>query len=70
MLESQQGRGVFVAEKRSLYSVAERRRRLHSALDAFVNDVLALDYTPEELLAALEERLAELRKPVSGGSPG
>src|SRR6516225_6660753 len=38
VLESLQAKGFFVAEKRQVYSEAERRRRLRQALDAFVQE--------------------------------
>src|ERR1700744_5858322 len=47
VLEGQQGKGVFVAERRSIYTKAERMRRLDSRLEAFVSDGLHLGFTPE-----------------------
>src|SRR5215471_13064073 len=44
VLESQQGLGVFVAEKRQVYSKAERRRRLRQAVDSFVHEAVFLDF--------------------------
>jgi GntR family transcriptional regulator len=61
VLESHPGRGVFVAsEKRQVYSRAERRRRLRQALDAFVHEAVFLDFSADEIRAAVDEKLAEL----------
>ena len=61
VLESQQGKGFFVAnEKRQVYSRAERLRRLHQALDAFVHEAVCLDFTADEIRQAVDEKLAEM----------
>jgi GntR family transcriptional regulator len=61
VLESHQGRGVFVASKRrQVYSRAERLRRLRQAVDTFVNEAVLLDFTALEIRRAVDEKLAEL----------
>ena len=61
VLESQQGLGFFVAnKKRQVYSRAERLRRLHQALDAFVHEAVFLDFTADEIRKAVDEKLADL----------
>jgi GntR family transcriptional regulator len=61
VLESHQGRGFFVAsKKRQVYSRAERLRRLQQALDAFVHEAVFLDFSPEEIRRAVDEKLDEL----------
>jgi GntR family transcriptional regulator len=61
VLDSQQGRGVFVANtRRQVYSRAERRRRLQQALDTFVHEAVFLDFTADEIRNAVDEKLAEL----------
>ncbi len=59
VLEAQQGKGVFVARRRPVYTKAERTRRLEVSLEAFVNEGLRLGFTPEQLFAALEKKLRE-----------
>ena len=60
-LESQQGLGFFVAnKKRQVYSRAERLRRLRQALDAFVHEAVFLDFTADEIRKAVDEKLADL----------
>lgn len=64
VLDAQQGRGVFVAnKKRQVYSRAERRRRLQQALDAFVHEAVFLDFTADEIRKAVDEKLSELDLP-------
>ncbi len=61
VIESQQGRGVFVAEQRQIYSKAERARRLAPLVDALVNESIALGYDADEIVDALRQRLAKLK---------
>jgi GntR family transcriptional regulator len=60
VLESHHGKGFFVAEKRQVYSRAERLRRLRQAVEAFVHEAVFLDFTAEEIRKAMDEKLAEL----------
>jgi GntR family transcriptional regulator len=59
-LESHHGKGFFVAHKRQIYSRAERVRRLRLALEAFVNEAVFLDFTPDEIRQFVNEKLADL----------
>jgi GntR family transcriptional regulator len=60
MLESHHGKGFFVAEKRQVYSRAERLRRLRQALDAFVHEAVFLDFTADEIRQVVDEKLDNL----------
>jgi GntR family transcriptional regulator len=60
VLEPRQGLGFFVAEKRQVYSKAERLRRLRQALDAFIREAVFLDFTDDEIRRAVGDKLAEL----------
>jgi GntR family transcriptional regulator len=60
VLESLQGRGFFVAEKRQIYSQAERLRRLRQAVDSFIQEAVVLDFTAHEIRNIVDEKLAEL----------
>ena len=60
VLESRQGQGFFVAEKRQVYSKAERLRRLRHAVDAFIHEAVFLDFPADEIKKAVEEKLEEL----------
>src|SRR6516165_7355657 len=60
VLESHHGKGFFVAEKRQIYSKAERLRRLRQAGDAFVQEAVFLDFTADEIQQVVSEKLADL----------
>jgi DNA-binding transcriptional regulator YhcF (GntR family) len=61
VVESQQGLGFFVAnKKRQVYSRAERLRRLQQALEAFVHEAVFLDFSADEIREAVDEKLADL----------
>src|SRR5215472_11776105 len=67
VLESHHGKGFFVAEKRQVYSRAQRLRRLRQAVEGFVHEAVFLDFTADEIRQVVEEKLAELdleAKPV------
>ncbi len=59
VIESRHGLGVFVAKRRSIYTKAERVRRLATALDAFVSEALVLDFSDDEIQQALQRKLED-----------
>lgn len=61
VLESQPGRGLFVAKKRSMFTKAERNRRLDEALDSFIGEAVTLDFSADEMIQRLRERLSTLK---------
>ena len=71
VLESHHGKGFFVAEKRQIFSRAERMRRLRQAVEAFVHEAVFLDFTPDEIRQVVNEKLAdfELETNPVGGRP-
>jgi GntR family transcriptional regulator len=60
VLESHHGKGFFVAEKRQVYSRAERLRRLRQAVEGFVREAVFLDFSTDEIVEAVNEELADL----------
>ena len=60
VLEAQQGMGFFVAQKRQIYSKAERLRRLRLAVDDFIHEAVFLDFSAEEIRKVVDEKLTEL----------
>jgi GntR family transcriptional regulator len=60
VLESRQGLGFFVAEKRQIYSRAERLRRLRHAVETFIHEAVCLDFTAEEIRRAVDDKLSDL----------
>lgn len=78
VLESQPGRGMFVARRRQIYSNAERARRMEQAVTALVSEGFMLGYTPEEILARVAQKTrpqahakhdAKGKKSSMGGTP-
>ncbi len=58
LIEARAGRGVFVIQKRKVFSRVEGRRRLEPLIDTLIGEALAMDFTPEELQAAFENKLS------------
>jgi GntR family transcriptional regulator len=52
-LDARQSVGLFVAPKRQRLSDEERKRRLHEAIQHFVGEIIALDFTAAEVLDAI-----------------
>jgi len=63
IIESQQGRGLFVAKPRQIYTKAERLRRIAPLIDAFAHEGLWLGFTAEELIELVKEKLQRLTVP-------
>jgi GntR family transcriptional regulator len=60
VIESRGTRGMFVKPRRQLYTRSERRRRIEPTLRAYVSEALFLGFTPEEVMAQVEEEIEEL----------
>ena len=60
LVEAQQGRGLFVAARRQLFSDTERDRRLNEALDGLVTEIVGLDYSNEEVIQRLSKKLQNM----------
>ena len=60
LVESQPGRGLFVAPRRQLFSEDERNRRLNEALEGLVAEVIGLDYPRGEIVRRLDQKLKEI----------
>lgn len=62
MIESRKGVGVFVSTPRQTLSDIERNRRLESALERFLADIISLGFSPEEIHERVEDALGRLRE--------
>ncbi len=62
VLESQQGRGYFVAEPREIFARKERQRRLEEVMDPFLAEALTLGFEPEQIVEQIQKRLQRLAK--------
>ncbi len=61
LLDARPGKGFFVSDKRQVYSMAERDRRLDEALEDFVGETLVLDFGSGEIVDTLRKKLAALK---------
>ncbi len=57
VLESRHGRGVFVGERRQVFSAAERSRRLERAIETFLGEAALLNLGAEQVREAVERKL-------------
>lgn len=64
-LETQAGKGFFVAKRRQVYTKAERLRRIDESIDQLVNQAVTLDIEPEVIVQRLQERFEKNLKPAS-----
>jgi len=69
IIDSQQGRGAFIAKPRQIYTKTERLRRIEPLIDALANEGVGLGFTRDELVEALEEKLNKLRPAQQGKAP-
>ena len=60
VLESQQGRGYFVATRREIFTRRERQRRLEEVMDPFLAEALTLGFNSEQIAAEVQKRLKKL----------
>lgn len=61
VLDSQPVRGLFVAKKRSVFTKAERNRRLDEAIDTLIGEAVTLDFAADELIERLRDRLTAFK---------
>ncbi len=57
LLESHRGKGLFVSRLESVFSKAERAKRLVIATERFVADTLDLGFSEDELVKAISAQL-------------
>lgn len=62
LLESRSGRGVFVAERRQVYSDAEQARRLRQCAEQLCHEASLLGSTLPEVRALLETTWKDLQR--------
>jgi GntR family transcriptional regulator len=64
LIETWPGKGYFVSTRRQRLSVDEQDRRLDSAVDTFVHEVLLLEFTRDDILKRVDTRLRSLEPSV------
>ena len=50
VLESRPGRGMFITQRRQIYSAPERARRMEQAVTSLVSEGFMLGFTPEQIV--------------------
>ena len=58
IIESRPGRGMFLSERRRIYSAAERTRRMEQAAATLVSEAFVLGYSPEEIVDFVARRVS------------
>jgi GntR family transcriptional regulator len=66
-IESQAGRGTFIARRRQVFTKAERQRRIREGLASFVHQALSLGFSPDEIRASVADYLDQIARTSSGG---
>ena len=60
VVDSQHGKGFFIADRRQVFSQDECDRRLEQALNALLSEALVLNFTPDEIRRAVDRKLAAI----------
>lgn len=64
-LDTQAGKGYFVAKRRQVYTKTERLRRIDESIDQLINQAVALDIEPKLIVQRLQDRFEKNLKPTS-----
>jgi GntR family transcriptional regulator len=62
IIESRPGRGVFIIQKRKVFSRDEGRRRLDPLLNSLIGEAMAMDFSRDELQDAFEKKLRQWKE--------
>jgi GntR family transcriptional regulator len=62
VIESQQGRGYFVAQRREIYTKKERSRRLDEAIAPFLAEAVTLGFDEMDIVAEIKKHFQKLSK--------
>ena len=62
VIESQQGRGYFVAKRREIFTKRERQRRLEQVIGPFVAEAVTLGYDQPQLIDEIKKHFQKLTK--------
>ncbi len=69
VLESRSGRGVFVSERRQVFSRSERNRRLEQSAESLCHEAIVLGASLPEIHALLDLKWKSLQPSPSKRSP-
>ena len=62
VIESQQGRGYFVAKQREIFTKRERQRRLDEVIGPFVAEAVTLGFDQQQLVDQIKKHFQKLKK--------
>lgn len=62
VIESQQGRGYFVAKRREIYTKAERTRRVVTFIDPMISEAKMLGFEDEEIIDLVTKEIDKLSR--------
>ena len=62
VIESQQGRGYFVAKRREIFTKRERQRRLDEVIGPFVAEAVTLGFDQQQLIGEIKKHFQKLAK--------
>ena len=65
IVETQAGRGFYVAKRRQVYSKSERLRRLDEAIQGLINQAVSLDFSLAEVAQRTQDALQSAYRAVS-----
>ena len=65
ILETQAGRGFYVAKRRQVYSKSERLRRLDDAIQGLINQAVSLDFSIDDVTQRTQSALEHAYRVVS-----
>ena len=61
LIESKKGLGLFVSKNRQMLSDDERSQQLAKAVDAFINETVHLNYSDDEIVSVLKNKLTDIK---------
>ena len=62
VIESQQGRGYFVIQRREIFTKKERKLRLSEAINPFIAEAMTLGFDEAEIIAEIQKHFSKLAK--------
>ena len=62
VIESQQGRGYFVAQQRAIFTKRERQRRFDEIIGPFVAEAATLGFDQSQIVAEVKKHFQKLAK--------
>ncbi len=66
LIETRAGKGVFVIQKRKVFTRQEGRRRLEPLIEMLIGEALAMDFSREELRETFESKLKQWKDGAEG----